>query len=231
MNAENSLPNFSDDINGQCSASDGNQCSGVEPKSFVTSHLKEDQCDDPSHGKEASVISEDVVNADETTKGSPEKTIDDVATATLDIHKEDKKTEKKVNQSPEETICEKYKKRFSQELLSGMNAADGLVLHEFIDGKLYDYMDKVFDNALSDNSDQLKEELWDIKDDVEAGIEDKFRRAIEKRDKDKMLEWMYVHGQALSNDYKDCCLAMFSRAGKVLKQYGATLDLSKSLDV
>lgn len=171
------------------------------------------------------------VDSDETIKKSPEKSIVDELTAMPDIQNENKKIEEKVNKSPEETICEKYKQRFSQELLSGMNAADGLVLHEFIDGKLYDYLDKVFDNALSDNNDQLKEELWDIKDEVEAGIEHKFKRAIEKRDRDNMLEWMYVHGQALSNDYQKCCLEMFSKAGKVLKEYGATLDLSKSLEV
>lgn len=222
----NSLPKSSDDTNGQCSALDGNQCSGEQAKSFLTSHLHEDQCDDPNHANEAAV------HPDETIKKSPEMSIGDERTGTPeDIQEEDKKQEKKVNESPEETICEKYKKKFAQELLSGMEASDGLVLHEFIDGKLNDYLDKVFANALSDNTDQLKEELWDLKDEVEADIEDKFRRAIEKRDKGNMFEWMYVHGQALSNDYKKCCLDMFSRAGTVLKEYGASLDLSKALEV
>lgn len=197
----------------------------------MTSHLNEERCDDPNHANEASMESETTINPDKITKKSLEPSSGDESTAIPDIQKDDQKKEEEVNKSPEEAICEKYKQKFSQELLSGMNAADGLVLHEFIDGKLNDYMDKVFDNALSDNDDQLKEELWDLKDEVEADIEFKFKKAIEKRDRDNMLEWMYVHGQALSNDYKKCCLEMFSRSEKVLKEYGATLDLSKSLEV
>lgn len=178
------------------------------------------------------VKSEVAEHPEETTKKSPEMSVGDERTALPEeVQSEDKKQEEKVNESPEETICEKVKKKFAQELLSGMEASDGLVLHEFIDGKLNDYLDKVFANALPANTDHLKAELWDLKDDVEAGIEDKFRRAIEKRDKGNMFEWMYVHGQALSNDYKKCCLDMFDRAGTVLEEYGASLDLSKALDV